>query len=330
MEEKNIRNNFNSYVKKVFDALSLILLGIVFLLNTTNTLPWSIWLTVFLVLASIWPLFLIVWGIQLIFSKYTVLNVVSKILSFLIFVSVLSLAIGAYYNQGLSNFLNERSWFGFITNTKIEESTFTVSKDKYKDVSRINYDIDIVGGEFYITEAKSDDLLKLNSKFTQNFGKPLLMEDSKDNVLSIGFKQESSRVFGLNLQPTEYMFALNKDSTEKNLNIKMTAGDGNVDLEETKLRDLSIDMTAGRLDVSVLDTSMPETIDIELTAGDLRLEMNEETDLKIIYKKTAGSLQIDSKDIQNREGQMDIDASGNTKTKINIKITAGSIEIIRK
>jgi hypothetical protein len=49
-------------VKRVFEGLTLVLIGVILLLNTTGSLPWSVWLHVL----SLWPLLLVAAGLDII------------------------------------------------------------------------------------------------------------------------------------------------------------------------------------------------------------------------------------------------------------------------
>lgn len=48
--------------KRIFEGLTLVLVGIILLLNTTGSLPWSVWLHVL----SLWPLLLVAAGIDIV------------------------------------------------------------------------------------------------------------------------------------------------------------------------------------------------------------------------------------------------------------------------
>jgi len=49
-------------VKRVFEGLTLVLVGVILLLNTTGSLPWSVWLHIL----SLWPLLLVAAGLDII------------------------------------------------------------------------------------------------------------------------------------------------------------------------------------------------------------------------------------------------------------------------
>ncbi len=53
-------------VDQFFSGLWMITLGLIFLLNTSGVLPWSIWVYVFIFFAKWWPLLLIAGGLSII------------------------------------------------------------------------------------------------------------------------------------------------------------------------------------------------------------------------------------------------------------------------
>jgi hypothetical protein len=87
----------------VFGAITLIILGIIFLLNNFGVLPWSIWRDLW----RIWPLFLIFWGFQLIFAN-------SKTASFILWTVIILisfyffLSIAASTNPLIKNYLPQQ------------------------------------------------------------------------------------------------------------------------------------------------------------------------------------------------------------------------------
>ena len=93
-------NNQDSYINtivhRITSALTLIILGIFFLLNTTGVVPWTAWGTVFLIFIRVWPIFIIFAGLQIIFGKNTVLSMLLNIVGSLFFAGVLIVA--AYVN----------------------------------------------------------------------------------------------------------------------------------------------------------------------------------------------------------------------------------------
>jgi len=73
--------------KNIFSALFLIMAGIILLLNNFGILSWAVWLILF----RFWPLFLIVWGIEIALGRN----------SFLYFLSFLMVIIAFLYSVAL-------------------------------------------------------------------------------------------------------------------------------------------------------------------------------------------------------------------------------------
>jgi len=82
-------------VDRVFSALWLISLGTVFLLNSVGVLPWSIWISVIIILAKWWPLFLIGAGISVILEGSKAGKIISGIIWCIGFLVLFAFAIKA-------------------------------------------------------------------------------------------------------------------------------------------------------------------------------------------------------------------------------------------
>jgi hypothetical protein len=80
----------------------LILLGIIFLLNNFGILPWTSWSYLW----RLWPLFLIVPGIHMVFGKSPIAHFISILISLLLIVLVLALALSPT-NPQINHYLNQ-------------------------------------------------------------------------------------------------------------------------------------------------------------------------------------------------------------------------------
>lgn len=67
--------------KDIFDALILVLVGIVLLLNNFGVLPWNVWQILF----KFWPLIIILWGVKIAFGKNSIFHLFSFLLIVLAF-----------------------------------------------------------------------------------------------------------------------------------------------------------------------------------------------------------------------------------------------------
>ena len=83
-------------------ALILISAGVIFLLNNFGFLPWSIWSDLW----RLWPMFLIFWGLQLIFAKSKIANIIIFLISTTIIFYLLLVAL-ANANPGINEYLGK-------------------------------------------------------------------------------------------------------------------------------------------------------------------------------------------------------------------------------
>lgn len=76
--------------EKLFGAVTLIVFGVVLLLNSTGLVGWGVWVAFLVVVIKFWPIFLIFAGLQIIFNKSfvakTILNIVWTIGSILLLI----------------------------------------------------------------------------------------------------------------------------------------------------------------------------------------------------------------------------------------------------
>lgn len=82
-----------SFTDRIFSALWLISLGILFLLNTIGIVPWSIWGDFAKLIIRIWPIFLIWAGISIIVDKLPFAKFLASALWYLLFVGLFFLVI---------------------------------------------------------------------------------------------------------------------------------------------------------------------------------------------------------------------------------------------
>ncbi len=83
-------------------ALFLIFLGTIFLLNNLNLLPLGVWDNLW----KLWPVILIIWGLQVLFGRSFLANlsvmVITVVIVFL-FLSYFNPNLGFYLNHWLQN-----------------------------------------------------------------------------------------------------------------------------------------------------------------------------------------------------------------------------------
>lgn len=318
-------------IENVFSALSLITLGIVFLLNTTNTVSWSMWQYVLIIFLSIWPIFLILAGIQIIFKRITIADILGRTIGYIAFLIVILLSINATQNPTLAQQIRDRSWAtGFLkTNSNNKVETLTITKDKYSDLNTREFNAKLIAGKFKLNEG-GDDYLRLQAKYSEDFGKPKLTDSKDGNNLNIRFEQEGRKdgiFFNQIFDSPEYDFTFGQTELETNINLEMTAGDGEIKFSDLRIKNFNTKMTAGNLVIDLQNKSLPENIELEITAGDLELRLPKDTGLEIEYEKTAGDLEVNGENLNNGDKKYSSNTNAEKKIKLKIKITAGDVKI---
>lgn len=98
-EEKiNVKNG-----RLTLSGLILITLGIIFLLNNFNFLPWSIWDSLW----RFWPLFIIFWGLNILFNDSFIGEILVTLITLLLLVFII-FQILSFYNNPFRNWVQQR------------------------------------------------------------------------------------------------------------------------------------------------------------------------------------------------------------------------------
>jgi len=100
-------------------AVILIAAGAVFLLNNFGLLPWSIWDTMW----RFWPVFLIIWGLQVIFGRSWLASLLIGLLS-LVLVAFFLVSVVSAANPSFNTWMNDHmNWIpdsSWITNPSFD------------------------------------------------------------------------------------------------------------------------------------------------------------------------------------------------------------------
>lgn len=103
MNQDTPNRKFNKHEHgSIFGALLIIGLGTILLLNNFNILPWGIWQVIW----RFWPVILIVWGMEMVFGKGIVGNLIVTIISISITFFILSYAV-SLFNPAYNNLMQK-------------------------------------------------------------------------------------------------------------------------------------------------------------------------------------------------------------------------------
>jgi len=237
-------------------GIFLLTIGILWLLDNLNII--SIDLNIFRALITLWPLILVVIGVNLIFKD----NSLIKVLTWTAFIIVVVL----YGSFGVKN--SPYSGFNInLGNNKDMSSAKSVEEPMRTGLQKGNLRIDAGAMKLSIAD-ESDKLFtmeSLNDEINYNFD----YKSSGDSV-DIDVNNKNIRVFGVNTANKVNIGLNNK--VIWNIRLNTGASDGDIDLSQLKLNSLDID--AGAVNYKVkLGANVPVT-EIKLDSGASNFEFD--------------------------------------------------------
>lgn len=274
-------------------AIFLVLLGVLFLLNTTNVVPWSIWLY----LLRFWPIILILIGLKMVLPKTKVGNIIMAVIYTLF---MLSAGVISYYfaiekkvpliSERVSEILSGEYAMNKETLTKEE---YVLSED-YTDVE--NRILDIFIGASDLTLNDENQTYHLLSKTTYQYDGdlPEIATSLEEKLLSMSFSNKDVRHLGIwNFVTPKYELTLGQNTLPTSLDITIGAGKATVDLDNTVLKSIFAEVGAGELDMTLGENSLPESINLEIGAGDMTIEIPENIGVSVVYNLGVGEINFD-------------------------------------
>lgn len=322
--------NKKPVLENILDAITLIFIGVILLLNTTKVLPWSVWGSLFTLVINLWPVFLIVIGLQIIFSFNVILRSIFKILGTVVFIGFFILAIlldrGSItlFNRSSQGSSQNQTYIHNVSNDGILQATtdfkFTLVDGSYNlKSSNSSKDFLFVEGKYN----KDSTEVKLSSTMSEN-----KTDNTKDDFrkFTINFEDQKKSGFDLlNLTSGEkYDFLLDGNGTPVNLDIELVAGSLVLDTKNLILNSLNFDLVAGDADLS-LSTWLTNTIDIKVTAGSLKLDLPKNANFNFKVDSLAGNVTLDGQELQS--GNRTFTQDREKIIYVNIENVAGSIEL---
>ena len=314
-------------------AIFLVLLGVLFLLNTTNVVPWSIWLY----LLRFWPILLILIGLKMVLPKTNVGNIIMTIVYTLF---MLAAGVMSYYfavekkvpliSERISEVLSGQYAMNKETQTKEE---YILSEDYTGVENRI---LDIFIGASELTLNDENQTYHLLSKTTYQYDGDLPEIEAKldEKLLSMSFSNQDVRHLGIwRFVTPVYELTLGQNTLPTSLDITIGAGKAMVDLDNTILKSIFAEVGAGELDMTLGESSLPENINLEIGAGDMTIAVPENVGVNMVYNLGVGEINLDDEQIEGlgqngtyRTTNYDI---AEKKLTIDAKVGVGSLTIER-
>ena len=314
-------------------AIFLVLLGTLFLLNTTNVVPWSIWLY----LLRFWPILLILAGLKMVLPKTNVGNIIMTVVYTLF---MLAAGVMSYYfaiekkvpliSERISEVLSGQYAMNKETQTKEE---YILSEDYTGVENRI---LDIFIGASELTLNDENQTYHLLSKTTYQYDGDLPEIEAKldEKLLSMSFSNQDVRHLGIwRFVTPVYELTLGQNTLPTSLDITIGAGKAMVDLDNTILKSIFAEVGAGELDMTLGESSLPENINLEIGAGDMTIAVPENVGVNMVYNLGVGEINLDDEQIeglgQNGTYRTTNYDTAEKKLTIDAKVGVGALTIER-
>lgn len=259
----------NSKDDRMGFGLTLITIGIIWLLFKFNILSFSI----FNAITDLWPLLLVVAGINLIFNNRSIITFVTWVL----FLAVLiwygqfgSLPANGVVERITGNDVVQRdaSWESYETSTG--------EIDLESSVKQGNLKLDLGFGGVYLDSSSSDDL---EYKIPENITK--VYSRMTDKTANIEFEQMEKMFFNWgDGESMTYDLRLPED-VEWDIDINTGAIEAVIDLKELDVKNLDIDCGAGDIEITYGEKSPLVYTEIDCGATEVTLNVPKEAGVEI-------------------------------------------------
>ncbi len=323
--------------KDIVFAIFLIFIGALFLLNTTGVVGWGIWEYIL----RFWPVFLILGGIRLILGYSVITEIIISVIALILFALIGIFSYISFSSNSLPfvpNCMNEyilknSNWLTYKSSDMVEDETFVNTED-YDGVTKRNLNIKVGASQFTLNDNEEDKLLKLNSKYVENYIEPSLESEKVEDTVNISFNTVSPNTirFWDSRKSPEFNFTLGKIDLITDINMILGAGKGEVDLELVKLDEVSAQVGAGQMIIKLNKSSIPSKLNLDVGAGEIILLLPEEIGYKLSYDLGVGEItQNDEKIAEFLGKNSDYESENYQEAEIKLEIVArvgvGSLEI---
>lgn len=320
----------NSSPRNYSWAAFLILVGIMFLLNTTGVVSWSIWMYVL----RFWPILIVLIGVRIILGNSLFARVFGMLLTIILTVCAFGIAyiqstgvrvsflpdkVNDWVQKGGSGIFN-------LTGDMVEESNI-YSFDEYTNIDERYFNIDVGACEFGVSEGDFDGQVKIDSVFPKSYKSPELEDSFKDGKLDLEFKGALAKQAILFYDESKYDIFLQEYTIPTSFDVKLGAGKGSMSFDEQIVKDFGADVGAGKLDVNFSKDSLPNgEMRFTVGAGQISVSLPDTVGYELTYDLGVGSIKTDGEDISGIAGGRGKYTSSNFSSadkKVSIYVSVG-------
>ncbi|GEM_PF-1974066 len=321
MEERN-----RNYSWAVF----LILVGVMFLLNTTGTVGWGIWLYI----SRFWPILIILIGIRIILGNSTIAKVLGMIFTIVLTIGAFGIAYMQFTQKEipfLSSKVNNWVFQGgggmFNLGQERVEESLILSADQYAGVVERSLTMDVGACTFTLQDNDIQEYISINSKFPKSYESPQLEHSLDKGKLNLILTGASAKSFYLFYDESEYDITLGQWEIPTDFDITLSAGKGEIVLERAPIQDFFAEIGAGKLDVEFDVNTIPSgEVRFTVGAGEMNLKIPTRVGYVLEYDLGVGSITMNGDKISGVSGGRGKYISDNyvsSDMKVNIFLSVG-------
>lgn len=311
-------------------AVFLILVGGLLLLNSIGIVSWGIWIYI----VRFWPILVVLIGIRIILGHSGFGRVVGMILTIVLTLAVFVVAYIQYTKQGIE-FLPKKvnDWVlqggegVFNLNKELVENSFVISPFQYPNAKERVLRVDVGACNILINQEESEEIIKISSKYPEGFKEPSFNHSQSLEVLEIDFTGAKADNFLLFYDNSEYNLSIGNKDLITDLDVKLGAGNGALNLENLLIKDLWAEVGAGKLNITLGVESVPSgETKITVGAGKMNFKIPSRVGYTLEYDLGVGNITVDGKSVSDISGGRGRYVSPNFETSdvsLTIYVTVG-------
>jgi len=319
-------------MKRVAWPLTLIFVGIIFLLNNFSLLPWSIWS----ILWRFWPVMLILAGLETAFADSSWRGVLLAIISAVILVAILFLAVVwskpslVFYQPFKDRVIR---WSKeFFPHEKKQE--YVISDENYPNLNKRILNIDLGFGRLNLSDQeKNQSLFQLISHYQDPFGTPQIKTDLEESqTIIINFTNRQENIFFPNqlIDRINYQITLGKVNLPTEVWLEIGTGQAKVKLNKIPIEVLNCTVGTGQAHLIILEPSLPRgNLFLDIGTGQAEVTLPKETGINLNYNLGAGKIIIGEEEVSGlgKSGDFFFGQDNWPQIAVKAKVGTGSLTV---
>lgn len=308
--------------KEVWNALNLITLGIILLLNTSELLPWRFWFE----LLKLWPVLLITSGISIILSGTDRRKFIADGIGYIVFLLAIIFTLLGYTKEMSLHFIQQDG--------KLVEYSQTIDDSEIsKPVESL--DLEIHAGKLHFVDEKEledNKSISITGSYHESVpNKPNVTIDQQGEFANIEFESAHGG-FGI-FGSEEYDFDVSEKHNPKNLTLTLGAGDASLKLGNSSYEQIALKTGSGSVDIDMKSDSFAslKILKMDVGAGSMTLTVPNNIEYSVEYDVGVGSFENPHRQINGlgQKGTLNSDKYDPTKNvlRIQVKIGVGSLTL---